>query len=217
MLPPDLFERSKPEFVAPLVLYLCSDCCAVTGHIYNAGMGAYSRVAMITGQVKYLSKKGAIPSPETVMANMEAIASLTQGKYYDDLGVQVTELLTAVNATQAIALEPASAGFATVAAVFEAMPATFVTEAAAGIDVIFQFCITGADGGDWTCTVRDGACTIAPGIHAHPTCTLKMNDRDFLSMMNGQLASVQAFTSGKLKIEGDLMKSQLMETLFNLK
>ncbi len=25
ILPPDLFERLKPEFVAPLVLYLCSE------------------------------------------------------------------------------------------------------------------------------------------------------------------------------------------------
>ncbi len=217
VLPPDLFERSKPEFVSPLVLYLCSDCCTVTGHIYNAGMGAFSRVGVITGPFKNLSDKGAIPSPESVMANMEAIASLTDGRYHTDLGAQVTDLLTAVDATQAIALEPASVGFASVTAVFEAMPAAFVTEAAEGIDVVFQFCITGTDGGDWSCTVHESACTVTPGIHAHPTCTLRMNDRDFLSMMNGQLASVQAFTSGKLKIEGDLMKSQLMETLFNLK
>ena len=41
ILPPDLQEKSKPEFVAPMVLYLCSEACAETGMIFNAGMGCY--------------------------------------------------------------------------------------------------------------------------------------------------------------------------------
>jgi len=34
-------------------------------------------------------------------------------------------------------------------------------------------------------------------------------------MMNGKLPAMQAYTTGKLKIEGDIMKSQLIEKLFN--
>jgi putative sterol carrier protein len=41
-----------------------------------------------------------------------------------------------------------------------------------------------------------------------------MADEDFLALVAGQLPAMQAFTSGKLKIEGDLMKSQLIEKLF---
>jgi putative sterol carrier protein len=37
---------------------------------------------------------------------------------------------------------------------------------------------------------------------------------DFLAMMDGSLPAMQAYTSGKLKIEGDIMKSQLLEELF---
>jgi putative sterol carrier protein len=32
--------------------------------------------------------------------------------------------------------------------------------------------------------------------------------------MNGKLPAMQAYASGKLKIEGDIMKSQLIEKLF---
>ena len=39
----------KPEFVAPLVLYLCSEQCPVTGATYNAGMGYFNRAAIATG------------------------------------------------------------------------------------------------------------------------------------------------------------------------
>jgi putative sterol carrier protein len=44
-----------------------------------------------------------------------------------------------------------------------------------------------------------------------------MGDADFLDLMNGKLPAMQAYTSGKLKIEGDLMKSQLIEKLFRFR
>jgi len=41
-----------------------------------------------------------------------------------------------------------------------------------------------------------------------------MTDDDFVKYAAGQLPAMQAYTTGKLKIEGDLMKSQLVEKLF---
>jgi putative sterol carrier protein len=41
-----------------------------------------------------------------------------------------------------------------------------------------------------------------------------MSDADFLDLIAGKLNAMQAYTSGKLKIKGDLMKSQLIEKLF---
>jgi putative sterol carrier protein len=37
---------------------------------------------------------------------------------------------------------------------------------------------------------------------------------DFMAMMKKQISPMNAYTSGKLKISGDLMKSQLIEKLF---
>ncbi|MFH1083562.1 MAG: SCP2 sterol-binding domain-containing protein [Pseudomonadota bacterium] len=41
-----------------------------------------------------------------------------------------------------------------------------------------------------------------------------MGDEDFVNLITGKLNAMSAFTGGKLKIEGDLMKSQLIEKLF---
>ena len=90
----------------------------------------------------------------------------------------------------------------------------FQAERAGGVDVVFQFRISGPGGGDWHVTIKDGACTITPGAHSRPTTTLRMSDEDFLKYVAGQLPAMQAFTSGRLKIEGDLIKSQLIEKLF---
>ena len=62
--------------------------------------------------------------------------------------------------------------------------------------------------------VKDNACTVEAGVHSKPTTTLKMADADFMALIAGKLPTMQAFTTGKLKIEGDLMKSQLVEKLF---
>jgi putative sterol carrier protein len=97
------------------------------------------------------------------------------------------------------------------------MPDAFNAEAAGGVDVVFQYNITGDNGGDWYCIVSENKCTVEPGIHKKPTCILKMQDTDFLAMINGELPAMQAFTSGKLKIGGDVMKSQLIEKLFTFK
>ena len=214
VMPPELFEKSKPEFVAPLVLYLCSDRCPVSGNIYNAGMGFFNRAAVVTGPGRVLVKEGKEPSPETVMANIESISDLTGGKIYADLNAQVGDALTAFQAPAPKSQIDSSADFTSAAAVFEAMPAAFVSKAAAGVDVVFQYAIAG--GGEWHCIVKDGACTVAAGVHDSPTCTLKISNGEFLKMMNGKLPPMQAFTSGKLKIEGDVMKSQLIEKLFRL-
>jgi putative sterol carrier protein len=100
--------------------------------------------------------------------------------------------------------------------VFDKMPDAFNPDAAKGVDVIFQYSISGTDGGDWTVTVKDGTCEVTPGKAEKPTCTLKMADNDFLDMISGRLDPMKAFTSGKLKIDGDVMKSQLIGKLFSL-
>ncbi|MGB9873145.1 MAG: SCP2 sterol-binding domain-containing protein, partial [Anaerolineae bacterium] len=102
----------------------------------------------------------------------------------------------------------------TVAEVFARMPEFFRPEKAAGVDVVFQFRISGPGGGDWYVVVKDQTCTVSAGVHEKPVTTLKMADEDFLALVAGKLPAMQAFTSGKLKIEGDLMKSQLVQKLF---
>jgi acyl dehydratase/putative sterol carrier protein len=101
-----------------------------------------------------------------------------------------------------------------VKAIFEKMPSIFNADAAKGVDATFQFNISGEGGGDWYAEVKGGACKVEAGLHPNPTTTIKMDAPDFVDMINGKLPAMQAFTSGKLKIGGDIMKSQLITRLF---
>ncbi len=215
VLPPDFFAKLKPEFVAPLALYLCSEECADTGNIYNAGMGCYNRAAIVTGPGAVVGDGQTVPSPEELVEAWEKVKTLKGAKTYFQLNDQIGDLIGAFSkpAADAGTAEPTSMS---VSDIFKGMPDAFVPEAAQGVEVIFQYIITGSDSGDWYCDIKDGACTIQTGKHAKPVCTLEMEDKDFLALMTGKLPAMQAYTSGKLKIGGDIMKSQLIEKLFKM-
>jgi NAD(P)-dependent dehydrogenase (short-subunit alcohol dehydrogenase family)/putative sterol carrier protein len=216
IMPPDIFDKAKPEFVVPLVAYLCSDDCSESGAIFNAGMGYYNRAAIFTGSGAQIGDADNPPTVEQIEANWEAINTISGTKELADVNTAFMDLITPAPAeTEAKADAPAAAG-PNAQAIFDNLAETFKADAAAGVDVVFQFIISGTGGGEWHCTIKDQTCTIAKGAHDKPACTLKMAAADFGDMMTGKLPAMQAFTSGKLIIEGDVMKSQLIEKLFSI-
>jgi NAD(P)-dependent dehydrogenase (short-subunit alcohol dehydrogenase family)/uncharacterized OB-fold protein/putative sterol carrier protein len=219
VLPPDFANKLKPGFVAPLVLYLCSEQCPASGGVYNAGMGQYSRATVVSGPGIWLDQEGQPPEPEMIAANWGRITSLRGAEPYQDANAALMDMLAGPREIpedeQVPVQEGAAAGApAGVQAVFDNLPGAFQPQAASGVDIVFQFLISGPGGGEWYITIRDGACEVQSGTHEKPTTTLKMSDGDFLEYVSGKLPAMQAYSSGKLKIEGDLMKSQLVEKLF---
>ena len=222
IMPPDIFAKMDPEYVSAMTLYLCSDRCPVSGNIYNAGMGFFNRASILTGPGAVLkADEGKFPTAEDVRDNLRQIASLKKAKAYYQLNDQVGDAMTTLlNPPQADTGEtavtqveaPAAAG--SVKDYFASMTDHFVKEAAAGVDVVFNFLISGGGGGDWHCIIKDQTCTVKEGAAGKATCTIKMADGDFLDMMSGKVPPMQAYSSGKLVIEGDVMKSQLIEKVF---
>ena len=49
VMPPELTDQLKPEFVAPLVAWMCSERCTVSGKIFTAGGGYFSLVRISEG------------------------------------------------------------------------------------------------------------------------------------------------------------------------
>jgi putative sterol carrier protein len=216
VMPPDMFEKARPEFVVPIVAYLCSDECTESGAIFNAGMGYFNRAAIFTGSGTQIGDVDNPPSVEQIEANWEAINTISGTKELADVNAAFMDLITPAPVETREKADTPAADKPDVQAIFDNMATTFKADAAAGVAVVFQFTITGPGGGDWNCEIKDQACAINGGTHAKPACTLKMSAVDFADMMTGKLPAMQAFTSGKLIIEGDVMKSQLIEKLFSI-
>ncbi len=81
VVPPDIFRRMSVDFVAPAVLYMCSEQCQDSGVIINAGLGYFSRSAIMTGEGVVLSDGNKVPTPEEVMENWGRITSLERPRF----------------------------------------------------------------------------------------------------------------------------------------
>jgi acyl dehydratase/putative sterol carrier protein len=170
------------------------------------GIAAWRTINVSTGDIvidRGVFEYGEIPSAGGGAREYKFSNHLTG----DNLPTSTTkEDRTAVNAE--------IGGLSMVKAIFEKMPSVFNPDAAKGVDATFQFNISGEGGGDWYAEVKSGTCKVEAGVHPNPTSTIKMDAADFVDMINGKLSAMQAFTSGKLKIGGDIMKSQLITRLF---
>ena len=99
--------------------------------------------------------------------------------------------------------------------VFNRISELFNATAAQGLDAVFQFDITGSEGGSWNVIVKDGSCQVQEGTQSNPTVTLSMSAEDWVSMVNKELNPMEAFMSGKLKVSGDIMLAQRIPELFS--
>jgi NAD(P)-dependent dehydrogenase (short-subunit alcohol dehydrogenase family)/putative sterol carrier protein/acyl dehydratase len=211
LMPEDLFSKVKPECVAPMVLYLTSELCSESGKIFNAGMGYFGRTAVVMGPGIGIGEAGDIPTVEDIQANWRAINNLKGAKECHDTNLSVGPMLEAFDPKSA---EDEGDEKLTVQTVLAQLPEVMDAGEAEGVDVVFQFKLSGADGGDYNVSIAGGECSVAEGEHVNATVTMKMDAEDFPGLMTGKLNGMQAFTTGKLKIEGDMVKSQLVEKLF---
>jgi 3-hydroxyacyl-CoA dehydrogenase/3a,7a,12a-trihydroxy-5b-cholest-24-enoyl-CoA hydratase len=73
----ELIEAMKPEYVSPLVGYLCSEECEETGFIYSVGGGYFTRVAYFEGEGAFVGREKEI-TIEDVRSRMAEINDLSE-------------------------------------------------------------------------------------------------------------------------------------------
>jgi 3-hydroxyacyl-CoA dehydrogenase/3a,7a,12a-trihydroxy-5b-cholest-24-enoyl-CoA hydratase len=82
---------------------------------------------------------------------------------------------------------------------------------AAKVKTVYQFSLSDP-ASTWTVDVA-GAPGVRKGAPEKAQCTLELSDADFMAMCTGKADAMKLFTSGKLKISGDIMASQKLEFL----
>jgi NAD(P)-dependent dehydrogenase (short-subunit alcohol dehydrogenase family) len=73
ILPPELLERLDPAWVSPLVAYLASEACDVSGEVFSVGGGRYARVAIVEGAGVRLDE---VPDPDDIAARFAEISAI---------------------------------------------------------------------------------------------------------------------------------------------
>lgn len=97
---------------------------------------------------------------------------------------------------------------------FHSLPAKLDAEAAEGLDAIYQFDLSGPEGGQYHLVVKENACQVGKGAHPSPHVTIAMSGQDCLRVLTGELDGSAVFTSGRLRIDGDLSLAIQLKMLF---
>src|SRR5579863_1409458 len=87
--------------------------------------------------------------------------------------------------------------------VFDAMPTRFNKDAAKGLNAVYQFDLSGDNGGKWHVVINNETCEVKEGPAASPSITISMTAQDYVDM-----------TTGKLRIAGDMGLALRMQSLF---
>jgi len=97
ILPPQLVEQLKPDFVAPMVAYLCHEDSKVTGGLFELGAAFYSKLRwQRTRGVALGTHK--VPTPEDIRDNYTRIADFKDGTFPNTTQESLNDVLAALNA-----------------------------------------------------------------------------------------------------------------------
>lgn len=102
----------------------------------------------------------------------------------------------------------------TVKEFFQLLPSRLDSDAAEGLNAVYQFDLSGAEGGQYILTIREGVCQVVEGMHEDPNVVLSMTGEDCIRILRGQLNGPAVAMSGRLKISGDIGLAMQLRALF---
>ncbi|MFC4768176.1 SCP2 sterol-binding domain-containing protein [Effusibacillus consociatus] len=83
----------------------------------------------------------------------------------------------------------------------------------AGVNTVYQFDLSGDQGGTYQLKIEDGKAEYVQGTSFDAKCSLQMSDESFLKLMKGKLNPTMAFMTGKLKINGDVGLAMKLQSI----
>ncbi len=217
VLPADLVEALKPDHVSPLVAYLCHESCSTTGELFELGAGWVSRL-------RWQRTKGAMfpanqpGTPEQIAAKWDQINDFTDadiptsnhaafGPIMDNLGRADAPNDDAADADEVMSLSREM--FQQIHARIQEHP-----EWTKQVNELYQFHITGEQGGSYVVNLKDDGGSAYPGEDEMARCKMTLSHENLMAMLSGEITPQMAFMEGKLKIEGNVILAAKLAPLF---
>jgi len=104
----------------------------------------------------------------------------------------------------------------TIKEIFDNLGEGFHSDKAEGVDAVFQFDLTGDNGGQYWVKVANKKAEVHEGKNDAPTMTLTVSAEDYIAVVNGELPAMTAFMQGKIKVKGDMGLALKLQAMFGL-
>lgn len=103
----------------------------------------------------------------------------------------------------------------TVDELFDQLPGRLRPEAADGLDATLEWHLQDLDPGVWAVEIKEGRARLIPGGTDVPDTTFTTTSDIWLDVAEGRQDAMNAFMTGKLKVEGDMTLALRVPDLFD--
>lgn len=104
-----------------------------------------------------------------------------------------------------------------VESVFQKMMQKFIPEKSVGMDAIIQFNLANEEGDtSYWVQIQNENVELNEGVNSEPQLTITANAEDYMQVVNGDTNAMQAFMSGKLKVDGQMALAMKLQSAFDL-
>lgn len=79
---------------------------------------------------------------------------------------------------------------------------------------VYRVVLKGDNGGVWTIDLKAGNAMVTAGTGTEPDCTLTMESRDFIDILQGRKTWISAYLEGKIDIAGDMVTVLKIRKMF---
>lgn len=98
--------------------------------------------------------------------------------------------------------------------IFGNLAVAFKADQAKGENIVFQWDLSGENGGTWYVKIQDGTVEVKPEAYSNPNITIQTDVDTFLKMVKGEANETSLFMQGKIKIKGNPMAAMKFRKYF---
>lgn len=208
----EIVDALKPEYVAPLVAWLCHPDCTETGSLFEIGAGYITKHRFQRTKGHAFDFKTF--TPEAVRDNWDKVIDWKDATIPESINDTLAEAMNNVERNQKLSGSKTSGTTLKADEIF-AMMAEFLAKGEGKdlipkVDSIYQFDIwvtKGTIAGSWEIDLKNGQGSVKKGTAATPDAVFTMSDDDFHKVCLGTLNPQMAFMQGKMKIKGNMGKA----------
>lgn len=223
VMPEDLVKALKPEFVAPLVAFLCSEESTTNGQLFEVGAGWVSRVRWQRSKGVMFSTDRTLTS-EDIREKFSSICDFSEPQYPQSINDSVSVVTANLANRNAPSESPKSSESSSQGDVsqfqsteiFKKLTSVVKEEGPVlcqKVNGIYEFDVgKGSQRHSWIVDLKNAPGSIQDG-KGKSDVTLTLNDEDLVLIMTGKMNPFDAFSKGKLKIKGDMSLALKLEVL----